>query len=79
MFISNVSSKGQITLPAAIRKKLGIKPGDRVLIKETMDSLVIKRAPSFFDFAGIAGKALPPEEERRLMEQAVAEHVNQSD
>ncbi len=27
---STISSKGQITVPLAIRKRLGVKPGDRV-------------------------------------------------
>jgi AbrB family looped-hinge helix DNA binding protein len=29
-YIATVTSKGQLTIPVAIRRKLGIKPGDRV-------------------------------------------------
>ncbi len=31
MLASNITSKGQVTLPASIRKKLNLKPGDRVV------------------------------------------------
>ena len=27
---AKITSKGQITLPASLRKELGLKPGDRV-------------------------------------------------
>lgn len=29
-YVATVTSKGQLTLPAAVRRKLGIDPGDRV-------------------------------------------------
>lgn len=31
---AKVTSKGQITLPAKLRERLGIKPGDRVTFEE---------------------------------------------
>ena len=31
-FVSSVSPKGQITLPAEVRKQLGVKPKDKVAI-----------------------------------------------
>ena len=31
-YVTSVTSKGQITLPAAVRRQLGIEPGDRVSI-----------------------------------------------
>jgi AbrB family looped-hinge helix DNA binding protein len=34
MATAAVTSKGQITIPAEVRKKLGIKPGDRVRFVE---------------------------------------------
>lgn len=33
MLQSNVTSKGQVTIPASIRKQLGIKPGGRVVFR----------------------------------------------
>ena len=36
-----VQEKGQVTLPAAARRRLGIKKGDIVAVKETDDGLLI--------------------------------------
>ena len=40
-----LSSKAQIVLPAAIRKKLGLHPGDRLIIEAEGDRAVIRKAP----------------------------------
>lgn len=37
-----VSSKGQVTLPAAMRNKLGITPGSRIQFEVRGNELVIK-------------------------------------
>ena len=37
-----VSSRGQITLPAALRKRLGIKSGDVVILEERGHEVVLK-------------------------------------
>ena len=37
-----VSNRGQITLPAAMRKRLGIKGGDVVILEERDNHLVLK-------------------------------------
>lgn len=42
-----VSSRGQITLPAAIRKRIGIKEGSAVIIEERGNELVLKPAAVF--------------------------------
>jgi antitoxin PrlF len=39
-----VSSRGQITLPAAVRKRLGIKSGGVILIEERAGELVLRPA-----------------------------------
>jgi AbrB family looped-hinge helix DNA binding protein len=36
-----VQEKGQVTLPSDLRKKLGLKKGDIVLITETSDGILI--------------------------------------
>jgi AbrB family looped-hinge helix DNA binding protein len=36
-----VQEKGQVTLPASVRKRLGIKPGDLVAIEETPEGVLI--------------------------------------
>jgi AbrB family looped-hinge helix DNA binding protein len=75
MPVSTVSSKGQITLPAQVRKKLRIGPNDRVTIDAVDDTIVIRRAPDLFELKGFLGKGLPERDEREQMQKAVAAHV----
>ncbi len=75
MAVSTVSSKGQITLPADVRRKLSIMPKDRVTIDIVDEAIIIKRAPDLFEFKGFLGKALPEQQERERMRRAVAGHV----
>ncbi len=39
-----VSSRGQITLPAGLRKRLGIAPGDILIVEDRDGELVFKPA-----------------------------------
>ena len=75
MPVSTVSARGQITLPAQMRRKLGIKPNDRLTIEVWEDSIVITRAPNLSDLKGFLGKAVPETQEREHMRRAVAAHV----
>jgi AbrB family looped-hinge helix DNA binding protein len=75
MQVSTVSSKGQITLPAQMRKKLRIEPNDRIIIEARGDTIVITRAPNLFDLKGFLGKAIPERLEGERMQRAVADHV----
>jgi AbrB family looped-hinge helix DNA binding protein len=40
-----ISEKGQICLPAAIRKKLGLQKGDRLAIEEADGAIVLHPLP----------------------------------
>ena len=55
---STISSKGQVTVPQEIRKRLGLVPGDRVEFVVEEDRTVIRPARSevnpFEKFIGIA-------------------------
>ena len=75
MPVSTLSSKGQITLPAQVRRKLKMMPNDRLVIEVRDDTIVISRAPDLFSFKGFLGKAIPEEQERERMRRAVAAHV----
>lgn len=43
MLSSSVTTKGQVTIPAELREKLGIKPGDRVGFVAEGDRILIQR------------------------------------
>lgn len=42
---STMTSKGQVTVPVEIRRRLGLRQGDRVEFSEKGDDTVIRRAP----------------------------------
>ena len=42
-----VSSRGQVTLPATLRKRLGISPGDVLIVEDRDGELVFKPAAVF--------------------------------
>jgi len=43
---ATVSSKSQIALPAEIRRRLGIRPGDRLTIEVEDEHIVLHKAPA---------------------------------
>jgi AbrB family looped-hinge helix DNA binding protein len=43
-FIGSVSTKGQVTLPQEIRRKLGINPGDKVRISIEEERVILRPA-----------------------------------
>ena len=44
MELAKVTSKGQITIPAEIRRKMGLKTGDKVLFVEDGDKVLMINA-----------------------------------
>ena len=42
---ATLSSKSQLVLPAEIRRKLGIHPGDRLILELQGDHALIRKAP----------------------------------
>ena len=45
MELAKITSKGQITIPASIRKLLGVKDGDKVLFVQEGNKVVMMNAP----------------------------------
>jgi AbrB family looped-hinge helix DNA binding protein len=81
MTSAKVSNKGQITLPVAARRKLGIEPNSRVEVVVRDDEIVIRPLKTIAELDGIfhkyvhGHKPVPWEKQRRQMEQAVAREV----
>lgn len=48
---AKVSSKGQVTVPKAVREALGINEGDEVVFRVEGDRAVLARTPDFLDLA----------------------------
>jgi len=65
---AKVTSKGQVTLPAALRERLGIETGDRVLFVEQTDgsfALRVRRG-TFADLKGLLRGKVEPASDRQI-------------
>jgi len=58
MPIATMTSKGQVTVPQAIRRRLGIGPGDRLSFT-VRDDGVIEVQPETGDLMALAGSLKP--------------------
>jgi len=76
---TTVTQKGQVTIPVAVRRQLGLKPRDKVVIEANGDSATIRKAESRIRamYGSIKTKG-PPKDWRTLreeFEQGVADEV----
>lgn len=55
--ISTMTSKGQVTVPAAVRKQLGIKAGDKLSFVIEEEGKIELRAPIYPTVASLRGAA----------------------
>jgi AbrB family looped-hinge helix DNA binding protein len=69
---ATVTSKSMINIPASIRKKYGIKEGDKVVFLETDHGLVLLRVPPLDELFG-SGRA-HKDELIRAVRELEAEH-----
>lgn len=79
-YVATVTSKGQLTLPAAVRRQLGIDAGDRVaIVVENGEAASLRRVEH--DVRSVRGLiATPPGLESQdldeLIEEAMADHAD---
>ena len=63
-FKSRITSKGQVTVPVEVRRKLGLRSGDLVEFRERGGQTTIVRAAEtespFAKYAGILAKKVKP-------------------
>jgi AbrB family looped-hinge helix DNA binding protein len=76
----NISDKGQITVPAAMRRRLGLRAHSRVTLELREDELVLRPVKTISEVAGIfreqaRGKRASWEKVRRQVTEAVAREV----
>lgn len=50
--VAKVSSKGQVTVPKAVRDALGIEEGDAIVFRVEGDRAVLAKTPDFLELAG---------------------------
>jgi AbrB family looped-hinge helix DNA binding protein len=76
---TTMTQKGQVTVPAEIRARLGLKPRDRVRFELEGDAVRLRPAPSriarHFGAVPVSGTPLSAEQERQAFEEGVAREV----
>ena len=69
--LATVTSKGQVTVPAPVRRHLGLEASDKIAFVIEPDGTVLVRAPRFATLEalrGAAGKLKRPMSWRRMRE-----------
>lgn len=78
-YISSVSPKGQITIPAEIREMLGVKPKDKVIFEVGDEGVKIRPLAARLEASYQAIPALtPPRTLEEIMEIAREEHAEKA-
>jgi len=74
-----VSTKGQITIPAGVRARFGIKPGDRIIGEYSGDTFVIKKPIDFFSLKGCFSGGHIPDDEEDLLTPEMGRQIMESE
>ncbi|MGD6850433.1 MAG: AbrB/MazE/SpoVT family DNA-binding domain-containing protein [Candidatus Bathyarchaeia archaeon] len=69
-----VTRKGQTTIPAEIREKLGIKEGDELAVKVLDNQVVFKKIPNLLDMCGIFAGEVDIEEIKKEIDKMREEY-----
>ena len=81
---TRMTRKGQVTIPAEVRRDLGLREGDQLSVERLGDTVVLRRATSVTERTAGAlaryrkARPLSPDEERDAFGQAVADEVTSS-
>lgn len=70
MDIAKVTSKGQVTVPKAVREKLDLEPGSKIVFIQVGDDLVIRNAVSAISSEESKSDSL----KARFLKEAVAKY-----
>jgi AbrB family looped-hinge helix DNA binding protein len=69
-----VTRRGQTTIPAKFRKKLGIREGDKLVVEATEKGVLFKILPRLEDMAGVDAEYGTPEEIKKEIEKLREEY-----
>lgn len=72
--VSRLTSKGQVTVPKNIRKRLGLQEGDRVAFVEENDKIILKKA-SVYTFDQLADEIASETEKLGVTEADVLQEL----
>jgi len=74
--VTTITKKGQVTIPAEIRRILGFKAKDKVAF--SIEGNVVRLAPAKYNLETAYGAVKPlnkPEDFKKLKQTAIKEHV----
>jgi AbrB family looped-hinge helix DNA binding protein len=75
-YVRTVTTKGQVTIPAEIRRLLEVEPGDKVVFRVTEDRVELHHgATTLEDTFGAVSPLRRPEDFSRLRDIAIDEHT----
>lgn len=60
--VSHITSKGQVTVPKAVREALGLKEGDRVVFRVSGERAELARTIDLLELAGAVSVTAPEAE-----------------
>ena len=74
---TKMSSRGQVVIPEAIRKRLGLEPGMEFVVVGEGDTIVLKpiSVPSMDEFEGIMAQARKAARQAGLKKSDIAEAI----
>ncbi|MBI5619847.1 AbrB/MazE/SpoVT family DNA-binding domain-containing protein [Candidatus Gottesmanbacteria bacterium] len=70
----SITSQGQISIPADLRRALGLHKKTKAIVRADEGKMVVEPVPDILDFKGIfkVKKTASRQEERRAFEEALA-------
>lgn len=77
--LTTITQRGQVTIPAEVRRVLGVKPKDKVAFQIEDDQ--VRLAPAKFSLETAYGSVNPlhrPDDFKKITRQAKEEHVQRS-
>ncbi len=77
--LTTITQRGQVTIPAEVRRVLGVKPKDKVAFQ--IEDGQVRLAPAKFSLETAYGSVNPlhkPEDFKEITRQAKEEHVRHS-
>lgn len=77
IYRSTVTSKGQATIPAPLRKKLRIKPGEKIIFEEQPNGVLLNRVPDISELKGSLKPKVKVKYTDRKADKAVEKFVAQ--
>ena len=74
---ATLTSKGQMTLPVAVRTRLGLEPGDHLLVTVQDDDTIILKRPPAANTTSLRGLLATPKRALTVqeMDAGVAKHL----